>query len=164
MGGGGKKRERIEEENEDDSGRVRGRSATLHSEVFHFNGPPGDWLTLLEDPSPFQHNGPLHYLFVLANVLPEATAARFHVLPFPRTINRRLNSRPSGYMVYRYREGENVISKRRIFVHRDEYQHLYTCVKILFQLLSRKCKTTRTSTTRSLQILNFEIVVQNIRK
>lgn len=55
-------------------GRGERRSATLHSEVFHFNGPPGDWLTLLEDPSPFQHNGPLHYLFVLANVPPEATA------------------------------------------------------------------------------------------
>lgn len=45
------------------------REATLHSGVFHFNGPPGDWLTPTEDPSPFQHNGPLHYLFVLANVL-----------------------------------------------------------------------------------------------
>lgn len=55
-------------------GRGERRSATLHSEVFHFNGPPGDWLTLLEDPSPFQHNGPLHYLFALANVPPEAAA------------------------------------------------------------------------------------------
>lgn len=45
------------------------RAATLHSGVFHFNGPPGDWLTPTGDPSPFRHNGPLHYLFVLANVL-----------------------------------------------------------------------------------------------
>lgn len=42
--------------------------ATLHSGVFHFNGPQGNWLTR-PDPSAFQHNGPLHYLFVLANVL-----------------------------------------------------------------------------------------------
>lgn len=116
---------------------MRGWSATLHSEVFHFNGPPGDWLTLLEDPSPFQHNGPLHYLFVLANVLPEATTARFHVLPFPCTINRRLNSRPSWSSLSfhrqwkrrRYINGENVINKRRIFVHREERQHLQICVK-----------------------------------
>lgn len=45
------------------------RAATLHSGVFHFNGPPGDWLTPSGDPPPFRHNGPLHYLFVLANVL-----------------------------------------------------------------------------------------------
>lgn len=50
------------------------REATLHSGVFHFNGSPGDWLTPTEDPSPFQHNGPLHYLFVLANVLPATLA------------------------------------------------------------------------------------------
>lgn len=79
------------------------RAATLHSGVFHFNGPPGDWLTPTGDPSPFRHNGPLHYLFVLANVLlavPFPTAARtkllvFHVLPFPRAINR--TSREQGY-------------------------------------------------------------------
>lgn len=72
------------------------RAATLHSGVFHFNGPPGDWLTPTGDPSPFRHNGPLHYLFVLANVLlavPFPTAAQtkllfFHVLLFPRAINR----------------------------------------------------------------------------
>lgn len=72
------------------------RAATLHSGVFHFNGPPGDWLTPTGDPSPFRHNGPLHYLFVLANVLlaaPFLTAMPtkplvFHVLPFLRTINR----------------------------------------------------------------------------
>ncbi|KAK1126406.1 hypothetical protein K0M31_005044, partial [Melipona bicolor] len=74
----------MEEGNEDEWWKGE-RAVTLHSEVFHFNGPPGDWLTLLQVPSPFQHNGPLHYLFVLANVLPEATAARFHVLPFPRS-------------------------------------------------------------------------------
>lgn len=79
------------------------RAATLHSGVFHFNGPPGDWLTPTGDPSPFRHNGPLHYLFVLANVLlavPFPTAARtkllfFHVLLFPRAINR--TSREQGY-------------------------------------------------------------------
>lgn len=96
------------------------RSATLHSEVFHFNGPPGDWLTLLEDPSPFRHNGPLHYLFVLANVLPEATAlvstsfhfrarliaARVYVL-FPSTtpcvVLRRGQWLTEGYTFYRTR-------------------------------------------------------------
>lgn len=72
------------------------RAATLHSGVFHFNGPPGDWLTPTGDPPPFRHNGPLHYLFVLANVLLAAllpTTVRtkplvFHVLPFPHAINR----------------------------------------------------------------------------
>lgn len=79
------------------------RAATLHSGVFHFNGPPGDWLTPTRDPSPFRHNGPLHYLFVLANVLlavpfPAATRTKplvFHVLPFPHAINR--TSREQGY-------------------------------------------------------------------
>lgn len=72
------------------------RAATLHSGVFHFNGPPGDWLTPTEDPSPFRHNGPLHYLFVLANVLLARTKPLvFHVLPFPRAINR--TSREQGY-------------------------------------------------------------------
>lgn len=61
------------------------RAATLHSGVFHFNGPPGDWLTPTGDPSPFRHNGPLHYLFVLANVLlavPFSTPARTRLLVF----------------------------------------------------------------------------------
>lgn len=72
------------------------RAATLHSGVFHFNGPPGDWLTPTGDPSPFRHNGPLHYLFVLANVLLARTKPLvFHVLPFPRAINR--TSREQGY-------------------------------------------------------------------
>lgn len=87
------------------------RAATLHSGVFHFNGPPGDWLTPTGDPSPFRHNGPLHYLFVLANVLLAAPfPARtkpfvFHVLPFPRAINR--SSQEQGYRELRmpqYRE------------------------------------------------------------
>lgn len=82
------------------------RAATLHSGVFHFNGPLGDWLTPTGDPSPFRHNGPLHYLFVLANVLlaaPLPTTAQtartkplvFHVLPFLRAINR--TSQEQGY-------------------------------------------------------------------
>lgn len=75
------------------------RAATLHSGVFHFNGSPGDWLTPTGDPSPFRHNGPLHYLFVLANVLqaaPFPTVARtkppvFHVHSRVRLIARRKN-------------------------------------------------------------------------
>lgn len=57
--GGGCERER--------GGESGSRSATLHSGVFHFNGPPGDWLTravspficpLARSPQRFRHNGP----------------------------------------------------------------------------------------------------------
>lgn len=88
-------------------GRGERRSATLHSEVFHFNGPPGDWLTLLEDPSPFQHNGPLHYLFALANVPPEATAlvsTSFH-FRVRLIANTESTSLPS-FLLHRYIEND----------------------------------------------------------
>lgn len=48
-------------------GESGSRSATLHSRVFHFNGPPGDWLTravssficpLACSLQRFRHNGP----------------------------------------------------------------------------------------------------------
>lgn len=51
VGGRNERTERRETRTSGGEGWRRGRSATLHSEVFHFNGPPGDWLT--PAPSPF---------------------------------------------------------------------------------------------------------------
>lgn len=85
------------------------RAATLHSGVFHFNGPPGDWLTPAEDPSPFQHNGPLHYLFVLANVLPATLARSARTKPLVSTFRHLQSAINRTSREQRYRVGATTI-------------------------------------------------------
>lgn len=95
------------------------RAATLHSGVFHFNGPPGDWLTPTRDPSPFRHNGPLHYLFVLANVLlavPFPAATRTKLLVFHVSYHPHM-------LLIACRENKDIKNWKR----RDRIGKLYIC-------------------------------------
>lgn len=117
----------------------RDETATLHSGVFHFNGPPGDWLTPSRgDPSPFRHNGPLHYLFVLANVLPGGTDHERGFVPFStsrgvvsrvRAINRTSRSGTKDIESRNNRENDLLTSdaKKVNALERVEIRHVASC-------------------------------------